>query len=421
MPLDRIFIDNLDGAGFEMLCAHIYERLGYQVHNVQHTDDKGRDIILKSPEGEIIVGECKYWARGSIGRPIVQKLHSAAINENAQKALILTTGASLTKGARDYIDGLSPALELIDMPKLNDLATRAGIALISGQSMPILCLPLFGSNSLIKQKLKEDLFSQFMSSPATSEQLLSVVWESSKWIPVYLVQYSLKQEFSTTVGVIHRIDVSGEWVVLNGEEDGVELPKRLAKLLSDCVHTLPEIGDVFKSTTSIPSKQFELDASALKDRAKERIVKIHSKSVEYWGRNNQNYKRKCIPSKRNIYLKDSRQVYLPIQELKIQAITHHYRLTLADNGRDVCYLDCGDLFICKICDRGKKVEARALCNSCGAITHRRHCSRQCNECDKTICRECTYWTSKWLIFRKYLCYECGIGADARKKVYRLED
>ncbi|MDE2687148.1 MAG: restriction endonuclease [Chloroflexota bacterium] len=421
MPLDQIFIDSLDGAEFEALCAHIYERLGYQVHNVQHTDDKGRDLILKSPEGEIIVGECKYWAGGSIGRPIVQKLHSAAISENAQRALILTTGASLTKGARDYMGGLSPALELIDMPKLNDLATRAGIALISGQTMPILCLPLFGSNSLVRQRLNEDLFNKINSSPKTPEQLLSVVWKSSKWIPVYLVQYSLKQDFSTTVGVIHKVDVSDEWIVLNGEEDGVKLPKRLAKLLGSCVHTLPEISDVFKSATSMPSEQFDLDASALKDTAKERIVKIHSKSVEYWGRNNQNYKKKCVPSKRNIYLKNSRQVYLPIQELNIQAITHQYRLTLADNGRDVCYLDYSALFTCKICDRGKKIEARALCNSCGAITHRRHCSRQCNECDKTICRKCTYWTSKWLIFRKYLCRECGIRAAARKTVYHLED
>lgn len=111
MPLDQIFIDNLDGAGFEMLCAHIYERLGYQVHNVRHTGDKGRDLIMRSPEGELIVGECKHWAGGSIGRHIVQKLHSAAINENAQKALILRTRGSLTKSARDYIDGLSPLLK----------------------------------------------------------------------------------------------------------------------------------------------------------------------------------------------------------------------------------------------------------------------------------------------------------------------
>ena len=414
MPLDQVFIDNLDGAGFEMLCAHIYERLGYKVHNVQHTGDKGRDLIIRSPEGEIIVGECKHWAGGSIGRPIVQKLHSAAINENAQKGLILTTRGSLTKGARDYINGLSPSIELIDMPKLNDLATRAGISLISGQNMPILCLPLFGSNSLIRQRLEEDLFSQFLSSPATPEQLFSVVWKSSKWTPVYLVQYSLKQEFSTTIGIIHKIDVSDKWIVLNGVEDGVELPKCLAKLLSSCVHTLPEISEVFKSTTSIPSKQFDLDASAVEDIAKERIVKIHSKSVEYWGRNNQNYKKKCIPSKRNIYLKDSRQVYMPIQELNIQAITRQYRLTLADNGRDVCYIDRTDFTVCSVCR--ETFEDGLVCNSCGATAHgySRSCSYCCIACDKTICRNCTYWIRKWLIFKIELCQECGSQMDAKK-------
>ena len=428
MSLDQVLIDNLDDAGFEALCADIYERLGYKVHNVQHTGDKGRDLIIRSPEGETIVGECKYWAEGSIGRPIVQKLHSAAIDEKAQRALILTTGGTLTKQARDYIDGLPFPIELIDMPKLRDLAIRAGISLVCEEdNLTILCLPSSHSKSLVIQDLRKRLSGQLTSSPASPESLFleslfKVNRMSIEWTPIYLVQYSIKQEFKTTVGLIHSIDEDNKWIALNGE-NGTALPEQLAEYIGIGIANLPELDEVFNLTTSLPSKQFNMDASALNESAKERIVERHSKSVGYYGRNNVRYTKRCIPSNRSIYLRGFRQVYIPIEELSIRAMDVHFHLVLINDGESVCYVSYKSSFTCKVCDCGENSGEGTLCNSCGALAHSlyhssncRECAFRCKQCSKTICRECAYEKRRFLIFKRTMCYECGNPVGAKKMI-----
>jgi hypothetical protein len=38
----------------------------------------------------ITVAECKYWPEGTVGRPVIQKLHSAVDTwPNAQKGMVL--------------------------------------------------------------------------------------------------------------------------------------------------------------------------------------------------------------------------------------------------------------------------------------------------------------------------------------------
>ena len=78
--IETVFLDSLNGFEFEDLCARIYQRLGYEVTNIQATGDEGRDLILKhSGTGEVIVAECKHWPGKTVGRLIVQKLHSAML------------------------------------------------------------------------------------------------------------------------------------------------------------------------------------------------------------------------------------------------------------------------------------------------------------------------------------------------------
>ena len=341
MPADQIFIDNLDGAGFEALCADIFERLGYRVHNVQLTGDKGRDLILKSPAGETIVGECKHWSGGSIGRPIVQKLHSAALNEGAQKGLILTTGGTLTRQARDYINELQFPIELIDMPKLKSLAAQAGIALTSElDSLPILCMPLSNASTL-KKRLTQHLFSNFNSNPTSAGSMFSMRTKSVEWEPVYQVRYSLEQTFRTSVGVIHQIEENNGMITLSGD-NGDPVSADLSTLLESSL--LSDASEAFRSSESMPFKQFNMDVKSIDNAAKERIVETHSESVGYYGRNNVFYTKECIPTKRNIHLKDISQIYIPVRELDVSAIDHRYSITLSDNGEDVCFIKSIDFF-----------------------------------------------------------------------------
>ena len=74
------------------------------------TNDGGKDIIIYSPEGKIFV-ECKDWRDTPVGRPVIQKLHSAVITEGAVKGIIMTTG-TYSQEAYDYVKKYNLPIEL---------------------------------------------------------------------------------------------------------------------------------------------------------------------------------------------------------------------------------------------------------------------------------------------------------------------
>ena len=72
-------LDNFSGFEFEDLMEDVFRNLGYEnVRQAAKTADEGRDILMEEVvDGtrRAIVVECKH--TGSVGRPVVQKLHSA--------------------------------------------------------------------------------------------------------------------------------------------------------------------------------------------------------------------------------------------------------------------------------------------------------------------------------------------------------
>jgi len=128
-----VFLDQMSGFDFEELVADILSRLGYgHVEKILFTQDGGRDILIHSPKGLIVV-ECKHQPKTSIGRPIVQKLHSAVITSKAVKGMLVTTGR-FTKEALEYASNLAVSgtpIDMIDRSILVDMASRANVTLVS--------------------------------------------------------------------------------------------------------------------------------------------------------------------------------------------------------------------------------------------------------------------------------------------------
>ena len=124
---ETVFLDMLTGFDFEKTVGRILERLGVgRVEQVLFAQDEGRDILVRSPEGVIVV-ECKHQPNTSIGRPIVQKLHSAVISSGAVKGMLITTGR-FTEEATEHARKLKTqgtTIEMIDKPILADMAARA--------------------------------------------------------------------------------------------------------------------------------------------------------------------------------------------------------------------------------------------------------------------------------------------------------
>ena len=219
MEFDFVILDTLDGFEFEELCAEIYRRLGFDVQNVQATGDEGRDLILTSPDGETIIVECKHWPGRSVGRPILQKLHSAIITYPAKRGALVTTGL-FPKSAIAYAGKLSEDVDLVDMPKLKELAQSVGVSLVSTTDpIPLLSYPISDSDQE-KRQLDEKLFEQFISSPSKPTEVFVLKQRTARLNAAYLIRYDLTQDFTTAVGRIHNVDVEDEILIVNATDGG---------------------------------------------------------------------------------------------------------------------------------------------------------------------------------------------------------
>lgn len=75
---------------FEDAIAQLFRNLGYQVKQTPRSSDGGKDAILVKDDIKYVL-ECKSGAQ-SIGRPDIQKFHSAMIHEGAVEGFYVNTG-----------------------------------------------------------------------------------------------------------------------------------------------------------------------------------------------------------------------------------------------------------------------------------------------------------------------------------------
>jgi restriction system protein len=117
--LEVVSLDDMSWFEFQQFVAHLFEKLGYgKCKKILKGNDSGRDIILSSTAGLTVI-ECKHYSRGSIGRPVVQKLHSAVISARAKQGFLVTTGRFSAK-ATEYAGQVQPSIRLVDLRILID-------------------------------------------------------------------------------------------------------------------------------------------------------------------------------------------------------------------------------------------------------------------------------------------------------------
>ena len=130
--MKKIDLENMDGEEFEILCKEIFSKFyNVDVDKTPLVGDGGKDLIIRMPEGAVYV-ECKHHHNSTIGRPIVQKLHSAMVTDWVKKGIIVTTG-TFSKQAEDHIEKNSLPIELIDGHKFKEMAESVGYELFYGQ------------------------------------------------------------------------------------------------------------------------------------------------------------------------------------------------------------------------------------------------------------------------------------------------
>jgi len=393
----------------------MFERLHYgHVQVMPYVGDKGRDLIIHDPHGTKIIVECKHHPSGTIGRPVIQKLHSAVITEKAVKGILVTTG-KFSAEAIAHAKTINPPIQLVDMNLLRDMCSRAGIHLVvRGEKDSVFYFPVSNADNVAKLTVST-IMSRIVSRPGSPSSLFKLHRAALKLRPIYRIRYNVHQEFSKSVGVIHSIHLDDQELLLDGTT-GAPIDRALKEFL----WSTPTLDDtrVGESVHAARRDAFQLDQTTLTQKAKEIIANLHSKSVSYYGRNNVLYRTMCTPGERSILMSDVRQVYVPEWSISQLALSKLYRITIVEKPQDVLFLE-NPLSVCRVCNQ-TIAKGILLCNSCGNIAHTGNShSYKCRLCEKSICRNCTHWTRRWIFFKAFLCEDCAVEKQRLRKKTRL--
>lgn len=413
--IEVVSLDDMGWLEFQHFTAHLFQKLGFgEPEDIKKGSDCGRDVILHTPSGELIIIECKHHPRSSIGRPTVQKLHSAILTAKSKKGYLVTTG-KFSPAAVEYSRSLGSTIELVDLRVLADMANRAGIRVLQKGENTIVYHVSPPSDDLIKKTMLRYVVGIAQSSPKTPRELIETKINEVNFIPAYLFEYSLHQNFSTAVGTIHQVDVNRGQLLIDGQDGTVIKPEfaKYVKLYCMVEQWVPPKKD----ETVYSSGKFKLGLSTVKKRGINFVRALHTETVNYVGGNNVCYSKKCVPNKSSIFVRSISQVYIPFLNVKSKIISQEHQLEIVGNTENAESVDihhakcelCGDFL-------GEK---RLLCNSCGRVVHAPKFfvghSYNCEICKKTICKECTLWTRKYIFFKKKLCEDCGHELEAQGK------
>lgn len=400
-------LDTVDGFEFERICKSILEKLNFgTVERTPDVGDEGRDLIVRTGTGTIIV-ECKHQPGSSIGRPVIQKLHSAVLSYNSNHGMVMTTG-TFSRAALDYAAKLKRMgfqIDLVDRNVLADMCARAGLHLhVNGTDVPVWQYHVC-SDDEFRRCVSIHLDNTYVSHPYKPSQLLGEIRRDVSLESAYEIEYGVDAVYTTTVGVIARDQVEDKSFFMSGT-DGTTF----SSIASEFYNGLSRgtVTPILTAKSTVLRSPFRVDSRSIKEKAKGEIVKRHTKRVTYSGMNNHTYTKVCQPNERQFTITSIRQLYFPSTSATVCILGNLHQTHCLEHSSGRLKLINDPFKVCKIC--GSIIRKRPhLCNSCRNPYHKRLLFSHgflCKDCGRTVCRDCTTYI-RTFIFKKKYCTECG--------------
>jgi restriction endonuclease Mrr len=406
MSEQRKVLDNLSGFEFEELMVDVFRHLDYKnVRQSSKTGDVGRDIIMEEPldngESRTVIVECKNTA--SVGRPVVQKLHSAVSTFSSNpddKGMVVTTGR-FTDPAQAYAAQVTAneqeaAIELLDGRRLRELGEEIGLDLYSGK-IEVLCdeaLRFSTSTDEVAGKVcrefkRVDNFdSTFFSDPAVNVALL----------PRLHVDVWIDATFETSVGQVNSIQEDDTFLVQaeKGKTDlaGMEEKQLIASNLNRTIEIDEDVWqEEFDTVERLHFGRAETD---YKDWLVERLQERYTETVSYMGDNNVRYTKECEPSKADICIRDIRPVYLPLIETETSIEDYTYDFDYFQAYKEG-FIRFDGIHRCVHCSKAQGTFT--FCQNCGSINCNDHIKTE-RLTSEPVCVGCAvtdtfFWRTKY--------------------------
>ena len=440
--MEKIYLSLIDGFEFEELCKNIFKRLNIgSVERTPLTNDKGKDLIIYTPEGKIFV-ECKHHLNHVIGRPVIQKLHSAVISENAIKGYVVTSG-KFSINAIKHAKTLEPHIELVDIIKLKEIAFSVGIdihlsPIDDTPENDIQILSFIVNNSIFKSKFIRWLSSKLKSEPKPVKSFIKKIDRKIELFPIYRIDYHIDYVCKTSAHVLNR-EIGDFYYFIDGIKGNI-IDDKIAKIIDKKIkgNMIIKYSDInFKKDVNniIPTKKSVALLSQLHSKAYDHIIQSHTTIQRYWGNNNVYYEKICKPTKKSIFIKNINLIYLPIEIINVLFGTNN---KTTKKGMKIIEKDIinpllieDNFFVCDICKK-RIEETPYVCNECGAITHppivglfgqsKKSHGFHCEICGRTLCRNHAYYYKQYFLFRKTVCENCARKMERKnKKIYSYKN
>ena len=411
----QIPIETLDGYEFQKFVANLFKQLGFvNVELGPPTADGGIDISMeeKSTIGHMrFVVECKHHPEKAIGRPVVQKLHSAVMHTpTLDKGIIVTSGHFSSQAIR-YAEEVG--IELIDIEKLKELARKVGLSLEVKPSLSIdNCFPISEKAKVINKLhsfLQDDLIG-FNKDFVKVEEL------GLRLVSSYMVDYTIDATFSTSAGTIHSINETST-IFLDGNSGNPINPTIIRPLLPLRYNISELKQENLKGVKLTEKGDFVKNHKEIKEGAKQALIRMYTKTASYYGANNVLYTKTCTPGKKDITLSDVKRVYLPLLCLVFSMSKNKYVVVATETPYKLNILPSNLIMIpessgakaypnnCMICSKEME-HKKYVCNECGAIICSKDSSK-CKTCEKVICKEHTISKRKFLVVSDKYCPQCA--------------
>jgi len=140
--------------------------------------------------------------------------------------------------------------------------------------------------------------------------------------PIYIVAYNINAVFETNVGIIHTERASDIRLLFDGNS-GELYATQIAQFMEREPQTqISGTNHILRE--NLPA--FHTDYTTLQKRARTTIVRLHTRSIRYTGRNNVSYIKVCEPSERDIYISDVQQAYLPFVHIDFRLLVTTYQI-----------------------------------------------------------------------------------------------
>ena len=374
----------------------------------KQTGDEGRDLLVYHSNGLEVV-ECKHWPSGTVGRPVVQKLHSAILTANSNRGSIITTGRFSTE-AETYAQSLNDVrIELIDGAKLAYLISTAfpNGALPTNLSAGVKTTPDAEFSQVFAQSILS--ISRYQSGAAAKKPLRAA--RVTNYEAYFVATYHAEGTLSTAVGKLSKAWDGSIWISANGHGAGFGSPRSHGRKIGPLA-PLAEVTKAVPGQSAPPALQPHQAVNGMKDY----IVSNCVKPVWYRGRNNRSYSATIQPLRNTIVIDSLTLCYVPFQTFVLEVGGVRHEGEVDEPGLPpVFYVTCPSLSQCIVCGTATRADNQVLCSVCSLPAHRQSLffpdSFQCQICGDIICRKHTVRVAKQMVCTR--CCKVGRPLGAR--------